>query len=87
MTKEFTYNDITLVISKQKNATHYKVELEDKNGSQSVVYERTLAGACEYAKQWEADVEKRKKLRDLEAKAIKEMIDLDIKNGITPNLD
>ena len=85
MTKEFYYHDVKMIITSDtdKNYKLYKVELTDRNGFQSTIYERNFNDAIEYAKYYFDTTEKRKNSYD----SIGSMIELDKKNGIKPTLD
>ena len=88
MTKELYYNDVKLEITsgeynESSLSNLYKVEMTDRNGFITTVYEKTLNDAIEYAKYWFDTTEKRKKSYD----SVESMIELDIKNGVKPTLD
>jgi len=85
--EKYNFHDVTMTLTKKDGDEFFKVELQDKNDYYTVVYERTFYDACEYAKQWQKDTDKRKQQIESHSRAVKAMIDLDIKNGITPNLD
>ena len=80
-------------INKYKGNTHYSVYVIDSFGTcHHIGYESTLDNtilakieqkACDIWANEQAPCPK----QELEARAIKEMIDIDIKNGITPSLD
>ena len=80
-------------ITKYEGNTHYSIYVIDSFGkSHHIGYEITLDNtilakieqkACDIWANEQAPCPKQERL----AKAIKAMIDLDIKNGITPNLD
>ena len=66
----------------------FKVDLEDHYGNYTQVYEKTVEEALNYAKNWCEQAEEREKNRQIHAKAIKEMNELDKKAGIlTGNSD
>ena len=76
-----------IVIEEAHNG-FYSVNLEDHHGNWNMVYEETLEQACNYARMWMQNAEERKNSKDIEAKAIKEMNELDKKAGIlTGNYD
>ena len=52
-----------------------------------VVYEKSFNDAVLYANKWEAQTAKRKKLHDLETKAMEEIIERDKANGTMLSLD
>ena len=80
-------------ITKYEGNTHYSVYVIDSFGkSHHIGYEITLDNtilakieqkACDIWTNEQAPCPK----QELEANAIKEMIDIDIENGITPSLD
>ncbi len=88
MTKKFSINGTKMVVSKQDiKDVYYRVELEDANGFKTVVYEKSFNDAVLYANEWEAQTAKRKKLHDLETKAMEEIIERDKANGTMLSLD
>ena len=88
MTKKFSINGTKMVVSKQNiKDAYYRVELEDANGFTEVVYEKSFNDAVLYANKWEAQTAKRKKLHDLETKAMEEIIERDKANGTMLSLD
>ena len=77
-----------MVVSKQNiKDIYYRVELEDANGFTEVVYEKSFNDAVLYANKWEAQTANRKKLHDLETKAMEEIIERDRRNGTMLSLD
>ena len=60
----------------------FKVDLEDHYGNYTQVYEKTVEEALNYARNWCKQAEEREKNRQIQAKAIKEMNELDKKAGI-----
>ena len=87
MKKEFTMHSVKMTVTKLPDSDFYKVELQDKYGLRTVVYERTFLNACGYAREWEADTENRKKLHDIETKHIGEMIKIDEERSTRLSLD
>ena len=88
MTKKFSINGTKMVVSKQNiKDVYYRVELEDANGFKTVVYEKSFNDAVLYATEWEKSTAKRKKLHDLETKAMEEIIERDRRNGTMLSLD
>ena len=83
MPKELYYNDVKLVITSDLHKNLYKVEMTDKNGFKSTVYEPTFFSALQYAKYYFDTTEKRKNSYD----SIGNMIEIDKKAGIKPILD
>ena len=60
----------------------FKVDLEDHYGNYTQVYEKTVEEALNYARNWCKQAEEREKNRQIQAKSIKEMNELDKKAGI-----
>ena len=88
MTKKFSINGTTMVVSKQNiKDVYYRVELEDANGFTEVIYEKSFNDAVTYATKWSKNTAKRKKLHDLETKAMEEIIERDKANGTMLSLD
>ena len=88
MTKKFAIHGTKMVVSKQNiKDVYYRVELEDANGFKTVVYEKSFNDAVLYANEWEKETAKRKKLHDLETKAMEEIIERDRRNGTMLSLD
>jgi|TARA_R100001163_G_C4993266_1_gene145070 hypothetical protein len=88
MTKKFAIHGTKMVVSKQNiKDVYYRVELEDANGFKTVVYEKSFNDAVLYATEWEKSTAKRKKLHDLETKAMEEIIERDRANGTMLSLD
>ena len=85
MTKEFYYHDVKMIITSDtdKNYKLYKVELTDRNGFKSTIYERSFNDACEYAKYYFDTTEKRKNSYD----SVGSMIEIDRKEGRNFPLD
>ena len=61
----------------------YSINLEDHHGNWNMVYEETLEQAVNYARMWMQNAEERKNSKDIESKAMAEMIKLDREAGIT----
>jgi len=88
MTKKFSIHGTKMIVSKQNiKDVYYRVELEDANGFKTVVYEKSFNDAVLYATEWEKATAKRKKLHDLETKAMEEIIERDRRNGTMLSLD
>ena len=85
MTKELYYNNVKLVITSGKGGLSnlYKVEMTDKNGFISTVYEPTFFNALQYAKYYFDTTEKRKNSYD----SVGNMIEIDRKEGRNFPLD
>ena len=64
----------------------WKVEMRDHHCNYSCVYEPSVKQAVQYAEMWFADANEREKANVIRGKAIKEMIELDKKAGITTNM-
>ena len=78
-------NKYRLTITEAHN-NMYKVEMTDKYCSYSCVYEPSVEDALAYAGYWFAETEARREANQVTGKAIKEMIELDKKAGITTNM-
>ena len=79
---------ITIEQQEVSFGTTYKVDLEDHYGNYTQVYERTIEEAMTYANNWCKLAEQREKNRQVHAKAIKQMNEIDKKAGIlTGNYD
>tara|TARA_R100000479_G_C6318408_1_gene176780 strand:+ start:480 stop:734 length:255 start_codon:yes stop_codon:yes gene_type:complete len=66
----------------------FKVEVSDKYGCETTVYEKNILDASKFVYDWWEDTENRKKSNDLMNKAILNCIKLDKKSGIlTGNRD
>jgi hypothetical protein len=63
-----------------------KVELTDKYCHYTCVYEPSVEDALAYASYWFAETEARYESSQVTGRAIKEMIELDKKAGITTNM-
>ena len=83
MSKELYYNNVKLVITSDLRKNFYKVEMTDKNGFKSTVYEPTFFNALQYAKYYFDTTEKRKNSYD----SIGSMIEIDRKEGRNFPLD
>ena len=75
-------NKLNLTIEKA-HGNMYKVEMRDHHANYSCVYEPSVEQAMKYAEMWFADANEREKANVIRGKAIKEMIELDRKAGIT----
>ena len=75
-------NKLNLTIEKA-HGNMYKVEMRDHHANYSCVYEPSVKQAMKYAEMWFADANEREKANVIRGKAIKEMIELDRKAGIT----
>ena len=89
MSKEFYYHDVKMIITSDtdKNYKLYKVELTDRNGFKSTVYERTFNKACKYAEHWFDTTEERQLSHEIENKAIESFLENERKEGRTSGLD
>tara|TARA_R100001463_G_scaffold17698_2_gene44907 strand:- start:311 stop:565 length:255 start_codon:yes stop_codon:yes gene_type:complete len=65
------------------HGSFYKVSLTDNYGAKVVVYEESVEGALNYAKDWFFESDTRHKADRVHAKAIAEMIKIDREAGIT----
>ena len=64
----------------------WRVEMRDHHANYSCVYEPSVEQAMKYAEMWFADANEREKANVIRGKAIKEMIELDKKAGITTDM-
>ena len=78
-------NKLNLTIEKA-HGNMYKVEMRDHYCNYSCVYEPSVESAMKYAEVWFANAETREAQHQVTNKAIKEMIELDKKAGITTNM-
>ena len=65
----------------------WRVEMRDHHSNYTCVYEPSVKQAMQYALYWFEKADEREEANAIHGKAIKEMIDIDIENGITPSLD
>jgi len=63
----------------------YKVSLTDHHGNRNVVYEPSVDRAFDYAINWCRETDERQHAKEVQNKAIMDMITLDKKAGITTN--
>ena len=63
----------------------YKVSLTDHNGARNVVYEPSVDRAFDYAINWCRETDERQHAKEVQNKAIMDMIALDKIAGITTN--
>ena len=63
----------------------YKVSLTDHHGNRNVVYEPSVDRAFDYAINWCRETEERQHAKEVQNKAIMDMIALDKIAGITTN--
>ena len=63
----------------------YKVSLTDHNGARNVVYEPSVDRAFDYAINWCRETDERQHAKEVQNKAIMDMIALDRIAGITTN--
>ena len=88
MTKKFSIHGATMVVSKNNiKDVYYRVDLKEEHGFTTVVYEKTFNDAVLYGSEWAKQTAKRKKLHDLETKAMEEIIERDRRNGTMLSLD
>jgi len=78
-------NKYYITIEKQNDRAYelWKVELEDHNGNNNCVYEKSIEQAMTYAKNWCKDSEERQRSKEIMNNAIMEAITLDQMAGIT----
>ena len=63
----------------------YKVSLTDHHGNRNVVYEPSVDRAFDYAINWCRETDERQHAKEVQNKAVKDMIALDKIAGITTN--
>ena len=85
--KQFFYNDVQVNLTKSNGDAYYRVELRDKYGYMTVVYEKTFNSVVEYTRKYYENTEKRKIKHDLETNAIEAMIKEDEARGTKLSLD
>ena len=78
-------NKLQLTIEYAHNGM-WRVEMRDHHCNYSCVYEPSIKQAMQYAEMWFANANEREKANVIRGKAIKEMIELDKKAGITTNM-
>ena len=72
-----------LITEANRNYKLYKVEMTDKYGNHSTVYEQNLTSCARYAQNWLNEADSRKESYD----SIGNMIEIDRKNGRNFPLD
>ena len=77
-------NKLRLTITKVGES--YSVEMRDQYCNYSCVYEPSVKQAMQYALYWFEKADERKQANQIRGKAIKEMIELDRKAGITTSM-
>ena len=77
-------NKLRLTITKVGES--YSVEMRDQYCNYSCVYEPNVKQAMQYALYWFEKADERKQANQIRGKAIKEMIELDRKAGITTSM-
>jgi len=77
-------NKLHLTITQDGNS--YRVEMRDHHCNYCCVYEPSVIMAMYYAEKWFADADKREEANKIHGKAVKAMIELDRKAGITTNM-
>ena len=78
-------NKLNLTITKA-HGNMRKVEMRDHHCNYSCVYEPSVEQAMKYAEVWFSNADTREAHQQVTNKAIKEMIELDKKAGITTNM-
>ena len=78
-------NKLNLTITKA-HGNMWKVEMRDHHCNYSCVYEPSVVMAMSYALDWFKKANEREEANQIHGKAIKEMIELDKKAGITTNM-
>ena len=64
----------------------YRVEMRDHHCNYCCVYEPSVESAMSYAAMWFAKADEREEANKIHGKAVKAMIELDKKAGITTNM-
>jgi|TARA_Y100000289_G_C3913435_1_gene146024 hypothetical protein len=64
----------------------YSVEMRDHHCNYCCVYEPTITKALQYADKWFAEADEREKANQIHGRAVKAMIELDRKAGITTGM-
>ena len=77
-------NKLQLTITKINNS--YCVEMRDHYSNYACVYEPSVKQAMQYALYWFEKADEREEANKIRGKAIKEMIALDRKAGITTSM-
>ena len=77
-------NKLQLTITKVNNS--YCVEMRDHHCNYCCVYEPSVESAMSYAAVWFAKADEREEANKIHGKAVKAMIELDKKAGITTNM-
>jgi len=78
-------NKLNLTITKA-HGDMWQVEMRDHHSNYTCVYEPSVVMAMSYALDWFKKADKREEASKIHGKAIKEMIELDRKAGITTNM-
>ncbi len=77
-------NKLQLTITKINNS--YCVEMRDHYSNYACVYEPSVKQAMQYALYWFEKADEREQANQIHGKAVKEMIALDRKAGITTSM-
>ena len=77
---------LKLTITRADAVSSYCVEMVDHHCNYCCVYEPTVEAAMKYAEAWFADADKREEANQIHGKAVKQMIELDRKAGITTSM-
>ena len=77
-------NKLHLTIT--QDGTMYRVEMRDHHCNYCCVYEPSVESAMSYAAMWFAKADEREEANKIHGKAVKAMIELDKKAGITTNM-
>ena len=78
-------NKLNLTITKA-HSNMWKVEMRDHHCSYACVYEPSMVMAMSYALDWFKKADEREQANKIHAKAVKAMIELDKKAGITTSM-
>lgn len=79
-------NDKNFKVSITKVGDSYSVEMRDHYCNYCCVYEPTVKQAMQYALYWFEKADEREKANQIHGKAVKAMIELDRKAGITTSM-
>ena len=86
--KEFYYHSVKMVLTRADRSYEcWKVEVTDKNGYSTVVYEPSFFNACQFAKYFFETTDKRQKSHEIENKAIESFLENERLAGRTSELD
>lgn len=78
-----SHNKYKILIEGPSHDNFYKVSLTDHHGNRNVVYEPSVDRAFDYAINWCRETDERQHAKEVQNKAIMDMIALDKIAGIT----